>query len=531
MRNSETGVSSPAASWFVPDQKMFGQPHAGDPLPFLAENKSEYLFAPLADGLKNYFSYHGTEIDWRYQGKEFDQTVRDILYLNAKLDVALHASHPNWDQSVLKDFCVPNLDTYNLVFTGFGSGGSFRAAISQPENYAGVAKLHQRWLGYMPDMFDIDRKLPLHDSFQSLLDNGLLSTYVGFVSKDLIDEILPISPEEERKGIVCKGVMGKSIVTVGVLHLPHEKSILEVRLSDNRNLDDPIDELLFPDFTIHMTDYTPEAPGDLRVGHQLPASMSDIHIPLYLNYDADYFLTQVTPNLIIGTEQWMSLPIRAFLKMQETFEHPEVIERPVYASIEEALHAGLRAIAEKMQHLGAYGRDTDHSIIPLSQLLHGDWWIKYREELLSLTRLEKTERQVNGRPNLFLQSEIRTLYTRLTDCDARLFLRMAVPMGMIEVLAPEFYEIMYGFGHMFYGTAFSFANPVHVDNAIQIFAMTYLPPDQVRSDNLYRIEGVDLFGSQRFSSLLRVYRKNMNIPMDGPVHELKELIHSPFSLK
>ncbi len=510
MINVETGVNAPVAFWILPEERYAASSQTGDQLQFLAEGESSLVYAPLQDELRTYFNHMALEIDLGYGNKKFDHMVDDALFLNTLLDLAILKSKPRWNSRLLTQFETPMLEANNLEFTGWGNGGSFRAAISGPEQYTVVAKLHKKLFRDLPDMMDIDRKLPLSEPLGSLLENRVLPALLNenMLAGHIFEKV---SIKSNDKDIVFCGIMElddedkpQTMVTVRHVRYVH-KSVLEIRLSDIS--DDP---LKLPDFTIHLTDYE----RDFRVGPQMSDSMNGL-IPTYFYPEATEGYTGLPRVKSFRSSQWIALPIQTYLHMQADFVHPENIKEPKYQTIEEAVHAGLRAIAEKTQHLGAY-RKTNQQV-PLGELLYGDWWVKYKTELLSLFQEKKTEQAVFGRENKFLTSEIVRLFTRLNDYDSQLFLRMAVPLGIMDVLVPEFGSCVEGFGKLIFGENFSIHNTVMTDVAVTVFYMRYPSPRARVEHELYTIKEPNLLGSQVLLQVLDAYRKQNHSTSETPL--------------
>jgi hypothetical protein len=516
MSNPEIGfVNDPYARWLKPADETL-RVKRGDPLPFLEKNNnSSLVFASVDDGLRNFFHFTAEHIDWRLGDIRFDEMIGDALYVNSLLDIAIQMGKPKWDTGLLEQFHTPQLEKDRLRFLGYGVGGSFRAAgIAAPDNYAAVAKIHQKLYGDKPDMMDIDRKLPLAESLDTLLDR-VLPPLIDMVSGNTHEQIA-IDPTD--KDVVFKGVIRvspdgvpESVVTVRIVRYVHI-SVLEVRLTDIRKT-----EFRFPDFTIHVSRYE----KDLRNGKQMPASMNTL-IPLYRYVDAEDGFSELSGGETIHSCQWMALQKSDFdMLRNETFVHPEVILCPEdFQTVEEALHAGLRAIAEKLQHLGAY-KDT---WVPYKELLYGDWWKQYRKELLKLLHTNKTEVTVHGRKNEFLFDEIIKLYERLNDYDSVSFLQMAVPMGIMDALEPGLRKILHGYGYMLAGPKFTFANRSLVDGAITLFVLQY-PAWRARlARELYEINTPEGSGSKHYATLYEIYRKNKHMRIRGPLKEIRHWI-------
>jgi len=515
MDNFEARVNSPDARWLMPEKGRFASIKSGDPLPFLDRDNPDVVFAPLRDELKHFFTHTAEGIDWRYGAEEFRQAVDDILYINTLMDFAIINSKPRWDTTLITDLKTPEMNDSSLEFVGYGSGGSFRAAISGPDNYSAVAELHKRLFGDMPDMMDIDRKLPVTDPFDPFLRERLAPAVIRLLSTGDTFNTLPILPED--KGVMFKEVMRlsntdgtpQSVVSVRVVQYV-SKTVLEVRLSDIRKGNEP----RTPDFTIHVTSYE----KSLRIGPQMPTSINTI-IPLYYFSGDEIGYSQISQGVRVNNSQWMALSTEHFAKARKDFEYPEVITDPTYATTEEALHAGLRAIAEKTQHLE--GRAQTHGDISLSELLKGDWYVKYRKSLRKLFRKRKTEMSVFGRENRFLTSEILRLFNRLSDYDAETFLRMAVPMGIMDVLEPGFKHVIEDYGHMLNGPAFSHADPFMVDWAIKTFAWHCHLLKGRSSRDVYDINKPELLGSIRFLNFMGRYRKLRKMRTRGPMKDVR----------
>lgn len=498
MSSVEALASRPQARWLMPSPNNALKSLDGDPFPFSPEGDHGMYYASLEEGMKGFFLSRAREIDWRYGDQRFHMMVDDALFLNRLLSVALFEAQPLWDETLMDRLHTPRLEDEQLQFMGYGFGGSFRAAIASPERYGAVARVHQRLLGRLPDMMDMDRKLPLAEAFEPLLTERLLPAFL----RELVGhyEQIPIDPADSD--IVFQGVMSRSaddhtpqsLVIVRIVRYV-QKTVLEVRLSDVRN-----DSSRFPDFTIHMTNYE----RDLRVGPQMPASMNTV-IPLYFYGDAQEGHSHLSDQDAVDSLEWMVVPAAEWDKMRKSFVHPEVIAEPIYQTTEEAVHAGLRAIAERMQHLGVY--QDPNVTIPLSELLYGDWWIRYREELLGLLRDKKTELSVLGRENGFLTSEIQKLYTRLLDFDAELFFRMAVPMGIMDALEPDFHDLLSHYGYMLYESSFSFGDPEHVDCAITLCMLQYPLWRGRIGKEAWRIIRPDVLGSEAFFTILAAYKE------------------------
>ena len=508
-------ANRPTARWL--DSKFVVRPiQAGDPLPF-NEIDDGRTYAPLVNGLERFFTETASAIDWRYGAQEFRDMVNDALFLNTLLDIALLQSDPPWDEKILERFNTPELEEMHLSFLGYGFGGSFRSAISQPDNYSAVATLHKRLFGDLPDMMDIDRKLPLGGQFGQFMEDRLMPNLLRLLKGGTFGQIRIKSDE---KDVVFKGVMvrksGKpeTVVAVRFVRYVH-LTALEVRLSDVREKADP----RFPDITIHVTNYE----RDLRVGPQMPRSMNTL-VPLYSYSKAEEGYSTLYDSSTVHSQQWMVLSNGQFNEMRANFEHPEVIDEPIYRSIEEALHAGLRAIAEKTQHLGEYC--DPNTSVPIGKLLSGNWWVRYRKELLMLLKDKKTEQDVFNRENKFLNSEILRLFMRLNDFDSELFLRMAIPMGIMDALEPGLRRLIYGYGYMVYGPSFSFSKPECVDTAITMFCLQFPSWHARDSRDFYDIKRPELLGSQRLLRLLEVYRKQRKIPIEGPLANLRTWLYS-----
>jgi hypothetical protein len=448
-------ANDPLAFWIKAGDISYGS-NSGDRLPFAENPNTGLCFAPLKKGIADYFRRVGSEIDWRYGCEHFRKSVDDIVYCNVLLDLAIIGSHPQWNREQLAGLNIPLEHLDSLEFTGLGFGNSFRSAISAPDNLSANAVVNKRLFHTLSDTMDIDRKLPITGSFSQLLRQKLIPGLLGYMD---VDAEFPL--EGEPEAIKFRGVMRtnvdtglpESIVTVRLVEYEHI-SALEIRISDVSTEDPPN-----PDFTIHLTNLE----RDLRVGPQMPTSMNTL-IPLYHFNGDEYGYTRVNGRSI-ETAQWMVLPQAAYEAYRHRFRNPEVIAQPEYATAEEAVHAGLRAIAERLQHLGKY--KNDRSVVPFEELLRETWWRDYRKELLSLIYFKKTEESVLGRRNRFLETEIVKLYSRLADFDRLNFLRMAVPMGIIDALEPSLKFLIGGaYGRMFYGPGFTFNNPHMVDTAI-----------------------------------------------------------------
>ncbi|MFC1646780.1 hypothetical protein ACFL1A_00720 [Patescibacteria group bacterium] len=170
------------------------------------------------------------------------------------------------------------------------------------------------------------------------------------------------------------------------------------------------------------------------------------------------------------------------------------------------MHAGLRAIAERLQHLGKYKSTglyvNSENDMPINELLRGNWWKAYRKELLSLLYFQKTEENAHGQRRLFLESEIIKLTHRLADFNFSLFLRMAVPMGIMDALAPKFRKIVFDNGYMMYGPKFSFNKPYMVDTAITIFCLQYPSWEASKNEERWRIKKPEHLGSHFLNQLI-----------------------------
>ncbi len=526
MLNAETGSSM--AMWLGKEKKVLASPELkGDPLPALEKHNNTYLCASVEDSLSHYFRLTAQEIDDEYvEDKHFQSMVTDLLFLSTLLDALILKSKPVWDKDVLEQFNPPHFEDKNLEFAGYLCGGSGRAVISSPENYAAVAKLYLKF-GVMPDMMDIDKKLPLSgESFKSLVQSNLAPFLVELLS-GYVKEVLPIEPEQ--KGIVFRGLMGpaqdgeapRSLLTIRVIEYVN-KTVLEIRLSD---ICQDLELKKSPDFTLHLSNYEP----DLRNGPQMPQSMNSI-VPIFASKQAEEGFSETQGGNKISSLEWLILSGPQWTNLQETFKYPEIIKNPQYHTIEEALHAGLRAIAEKTQHLRLY-KDFSGPEIPFEELLHGDWWLNYQKKLLSLFHENKTEGSVLGRENEFLTSEIIKLFTRLCDYDARLFLRMAFPMGILEVLEPEFKDLVKVYGQILVGSSFLFADTDVADAAIRLFSLQF-PSAKARNvddhkyvTNNYRIYP-DHLGGQVMLKLLDENRILRGGEINGPVKNLRTLLHS-----
>ncbi len=435
MLEIEKNVDHPPAAPFAPERELINP---------------AYMTASVDDVIKDYLMHLGYQIDPELNIRKFSEMVDQLSIVNTNFLHTVRISSADWDAELLDKLDYPaRMDGYE--FTGLGFGNCFRAAVSMPENYAVISRVQIKLFGTPTEVMDVDYKLPIRGSFLEYMNGNFLPNFLSQIA-EVCDGTGTFGNDS---GIVFTGMMDKTRVTLNMINLPHI-SALEIRLHDTKK------KSTNPDMTIHVTKYQKDA----RVGDHMPQSLNNAVLPVYIN-------TRYQNAEIVIKEMRLK-------DLQEMYKHPEIIDHPEHAgSMELLLLSGLRAIAEKMQHM----KPEDYSRVgpKFMDILYGDWWKKYKEVLL-----DYAQNHVSN-SNDFMEGEIVSLFIKLNDFRSDVFLRMAYQMGIMDVLFPEFSVHVYNCGYMHNGPDFHYANPEQMDYAIYLyttFNSTFLECIKADEDDL-----------------------------------------------